>query len=331
MSLFLEEVKQQSRAIQETLDYAQSSVLQSDRPFLITGMGSSLCASEILASYLTEGNISAKSVDNSELLYFYPESYFKNHQVIAISQSGESFEVKKLCKLDKDITGITNSPNSYLSNHSNPVFFTKAGEEKAIASSKSFTTTVALLLKLGAEILSDRTMSEDLQRIKPVITDLLKGSKLIQQKIGSFLDVHKPIILLGRGPSVSVARQGALTLKETARMFAEGMSAPAFRHGPYELIAEELQSIFFNPKGRLYKQNQAYVLELAENGAKVLYISDHSLEHPNVLSITVDSINEYCSTIIHSLIIQLAAIELSYQKGLVAGEAKFLNKVTSKQ
>jgi glucosamine--fructose-6-phosphate aminotransferase (isomerizing) len=87
------------------------------------------------------------------------------------------------------------------------------------------------------------------------------------------------------------------------------MSAPQFRHGPFEIIKEDLQTVFFNPKGITYDINRKYVLEMAQLGATVLYVSDEALEHKNISSVVIPSINEFVSVIPYSLVIQLAAVE----------------------
>ena len=330
MSLFFEEVCQQPKAIRDTIKHNQESCLKSSKPFLITGMGSSLAASELFASYLNLNNLKATAIDNSEILQYVKQELIDQHELIIVSQSGESYEAKQLATLISSVTAITNSPNSSLVQLSERAFFTYAGKESAIASSKSFTTTIALMLML-AEKLTGNKIKEDLLRSADAVENMLKHSESIKNLVGKWINPTKPLILLGRGPSVITARQASLTLKETARIFAEGMSFPQFRHGPFELLEEKPQIIFFNPKGITYEISKTYVEEIADRGAKVLYIADEKLEHSNIKSIEVDSVSEYVSVIPFSLVIQLAAIALSEKRGLVAGEAKVITKITDKQ
>ncbi|MEQ6388082.1 SIS domain-containing protein [Bacillaceae bacterium S4-13-58] len=330
MTKFWEEVNEQPFAIRKTIEENQHCEMHLSKPLLLTGMGSSLIASELLVSYLGSYGISISVIDNSELLYYYPDSFFDQHHLMITSQSGESYEAKELAKR-YPVSSITNTPGSSLDKESINVYYTVAGKEEAIASSKSFTTTVSLMLLLGSKLVG-KNLTGDLERVADVLEQNLTHAAEIQDKIGEFIDPTHPLILLGRGPAMSTARQGSLTLKETARIYAEGMSAPAFRHGPFELLEEDLQVIFFNPKGVTNKMNQQYVSELLKHGAKVLYVSDEPIaEHENVQSIVIDSVNEYCSVIPHSFIIQLAAIELSKRRGLTAGEAKVITKVTGKE
>lgn len=330
MSQFLKEVLEQSNAIRETVRMNRNVKLESNgKPFLFTGMGSSLAASELLVSYLHSNGVVANAVDTSELLHYHKE-LLRMHQLVVVSQSGESVEAKELISLYKDAQGITNTKDSFLANHVQNVFFTYAGEEKAIASSKSFTATAALMLLLGA-LSVNRDMSTDLLEAADILQEELKNAAEYQKEIANFLNPEKPLILLGRGPSVFTAKQGALTLKETARMFTEAMSAAQFRHGPFELLKEEPQVIFFNPYGITYDLNRNYVLEMADLGAKVLYVSDEPLIHDHVKSFMIRSVNEFVSVIPYTLITQLAAVELSGKRGLTAGEAQLISKVTRRQ
>lgn len=330
MSKFFAEVKQQPEAIRATIRHNATSELKLDKPLLLTGMGSSLAASELLVLYLNQKGIPALAIDNSELLYHYPDSFIAQHQLLIVSQSGESFEARKLAERYPDAWAITNSPDGSLAKLAGRVLFTHAGKEEAIASSKSFTTTAALMLLLGSRI-AGGDLSEELYQAAEIIERRLANEEGYRARIRAFLDPEKPMVMLGRGPSIYTSRQGSLTLKETARIFAEAASAPQFRHGPFELIKENLQAVFFNPKGSTYEINRKYVMEMAELGAKVLYISDEPLEHERVESIVIPSVNEYVSPIPYSLIIQLAAVELSAARGLVAGEAQIISKVTGKE
>ncbi|MEK5166931.1 SIS domain-containing protein [Paenibacillus sp. FSL R5-0527] len=330
MSQFFNEVKQQPEAIRETIRNHVSVSAAGDKPLLLTGMGSSLAASELLVSYLNLHGIQASAIDNSELIYYYPDSFLDKHQLYIVSQSGESFEAKELAKRYPSASAITNSPDGSLAGLAREVLLTHAGKEIAIASSKSFTTTAALMLLLGSKM-TGNDLTDSLYRAADVIEEHLNREEEYRKRIVDFINPEKPLVLLGRGPSVYTARQGSLTLKETARIFAEAASAPQFRHGPFELIKENLQAIFFNPKGATFETNKKYVLEMAELGAKVLYVSDEELGHERVMSLAIPSVHEYVSPIPYSLVIQLAAIELSAKRGLVAGEAEIITKVTGKE
>ncbi|WP_334071969.1 MULTISPECIES: SIS domain-containing protein [Paenibacillus] len=330
MSQFFNEVKQQPEAIRETIRNNASFSAAGEKPLLLTGMGSSLAASELLVSYLNLHGIQASAIDNSEILYYYPDSFLDKYQLYIVSQSGESFEAKELARRYPSASAITNSPDGSLAGLAREVLLTHAGKEKAIASSKSFTTTASLMLLMGAKM-AGNDLTDSLYQAADVIEEHLKREDEYRKLLVDFINPEKPLVLLGRGPSVYTARQGSLTLKETSRMFAEAASAPQFRHGPFELIKENLQAIFFNPKGTTYDINKKYVLEMAELGAKVLYVSDEGLRHERVMSLEIPSVHEYVSPIPYSLVIQLAAIELSAKRGLVAGEAEIITKVTGKE
>jgi glutamine---fructose-6-phosphate transaminase (isomerizing) len=330
MSKFFEEVKQQPNVIRETIRLNEDVILHPIKPLLFTGMGSSLVASELLVSYLNHFGIQGSAIDNSELLYYYSEEFLDKHQVFVISQSGESYEAIELSNRYPDITAITNTEGSTLARQASRVLYTYAEKEDAIASSKSFTTTAALMLLVGSKIAGE-AIGADLYKAADILAVHLSRASEYQKQIGEFINPNHPLVLLGRGPSIYTAKQGSLTLKETARMYVEALSAPQFRHGPFELIKEDLQAIFFNPKGITYEINRKYVLEMAGLGAKVLYVSDEALKHENISSIVIPSINEFVSVIPYSLVIQLAAVELSRQRGLVAGEAVLISKVTRKE
>ena len=328
MSKFYTEVQQQPEALRQTLRHNHNSAFATEKPLLFTGMGSSLAASELLVSYLNYSGVRASAIDNSELLYYYDKRFLDQHQVVVVSQSGESYEAKELASRYSGTWAVTNTPDSSLAKLAGNVYLTHAGKEEAIASSKSFTTTAALLLQLGSRMVG-QDLTDELLRAAGVIESVLPQAEAYRKQIGDFLDPLRPLMLLGRGPSVYTARQA--TLKETARIFAEAASGPQFRHGPFELLKEGVQAVFFNPKGETYDINRNYVLEMTSLGAKVVYVSDEPIDHPSVLSFALPSVQEYASPIVYSLIVQLAAVELSARRGLVAGEAQIITKITGKE
>jgi len=332
MSQFYKEVLQQPEAIRNTVRSSGDLGVKAVKPLLFTGMGSSLAASELLVSYLNNRGIQASAVDNSELLYYGAPEWLESMELFITSQSGESYEAKELAKRQPSFTAITNTQGSSLAEKAGNVIYTHAGKEEAIASSKSFTTTAALLLLLGSQLTGEEeAMRANLLAAADVLEGEFAKIEEYRARIGKFVDVNHPLILLGRGPSLITAKQGALTLKETARLYTEAQSGPQFRHGPFELLKENLQAVFFNPKGVTYSINRSYVLEMAELGARVLYVSDEPLEHANIVNIVIPSVEESVSVIPYSLVTQLAAVELSEQKGLVAGQASIISKVTGKE
>ncbi|MGI2329103.1 SIS domain-containing protein [Planococcus sp. YIM B11945] len=332
MSLFYQEVLEQPKAIKDTIKENSNTELSidSDKPILFSGMGSSLAASQLAALYLNSFGGKAQAIDSSELLH-YQMDMLKNYNVFLSSQSGESVETKEIANQFKKAQAITNSPGSSISTAASAVYYTKATPEKAIASSKSFTTTVALMLYLAAKEIGRSLENEILQAADIIEEVLATRFEEIGAILSETIDPNWPLLLIGRGPSVITADQGGLTLKETSRIFSESLSSAQFRHGPLELLKEKFQCILFNPYGKTYELNKEMAKEIAGHGGKVIYVSDEPLVEKNIVSIPINSVHEFVSPIIYSCVVQIAAIKLCEKKGLVAGEASLISKVTGKQ
>lgn len=332
MSLFHEEVLEQPKAIKDTIEGNLKVELSIDegKPLLLSGMGSSLAASQLAALYINSFGGMAQAVDSSELLH-YQLNMLDHYNVLLSSQSGESVETKEIANKYKDVKAFTNSPGSSIATMASETYFTKATPEQAIASSKSFTTAVALMLYLSSKKFGEPLEDEILKAADVIDEVLSERFDEIGEAISRTIDPNLPLLLLGRGPSVITAEQGGLTLKETARIFSESLSSAQFRHGPYELLKENFQCFLFNPYGKTFELNREMAREIASHGGKVIYVSDEALEDANIESIVLNSIDEFISPMIYSCVIQIAAIRLCEKKGLIAGEASLISKVTGKQ
>lgn len=333
MNVYLKEVYEQPTAIQITLEANKDQcIIHVDRnkPFLFTGMGSSLAAGQLVSLYLNSHGTVAASVDNSELLH-YQTDILDQYNVVVISQSGESIEAIKLIERYPYVIGVTNTPGSSLALRAKEVFYTCAGKEEAITATKTFTTTAALLLQLASKTVQ-KNMEPSIFQVTKIMEKVLQERSSIGSKTAKFLNVQRPLMFLGRGPSVTTADLSSLLFKEGARVFTESLSLAQFRHGPFELLADEgFQCFFFNPFGKTFEINHKFAEEIADHGGKVVYISDQELIHPNVLSIQLESINEFVSPVVYAIVPQLAIAEISRQKGLVIGQAELLSKVTVKE
>jgi glucosamine--fructose-6-phosphate aminotransferase (isomerizing) len=326
-------VLEQPKAIKDTINgnLETELAIDPDKPILLSGMGSSLAASQLAALYINSFGGMAQAIDSSELLH-YQMGMLDHYNVFLGSQSGESIETKEIVNRHKDVKAFTNTPESSVASMASETYFTKATPERAIASSKSFTTTVALMLYLSSKKFGE-PLGEELLQAADVIDEVLaERFEEIGDAISRTIDPTLPLLLIGRGPSVVTAEQGGLTLKETARIFSESLSSAQFRHGPFELLKEKFQCFLFNPYGKTFELNREMAKEIASHGGKVVYVSDEALDDDeNIESIVLNSIDEFISPMIYSCVVQIAAIKLCEKKGLVAGEASLISKVTEKQ
>ena len=167
---------------------------------------------------------------------------------LAVSQSGRSDDLVELTRSARGSGALTvalvNAVDSPLAEASDIVLPMAAGPEISVAATKTFIASLAALLRLVALWAEDRAMEAALERLPERLSraaDLDWSAAL-----DSFADATS-LVTIGRGPTLSVAREAALKLKETCNMHAEAFSGAEFLHGPVTLVADEYPILLFAP------------------------------------------------------------------------------------
>jgi glucosamine--fructose-6-phosphate aminotransferase (isomerizing) len=252
----LREIHEQPKVVAETLQDGfrrARSIVKELKPSEIsmvyfTGSGTSYHAC-LAANYAlsTLTRISSTSLPASEFSSWVRQSQRAGTVVVAVSQSGESVDVLGAAKSARvaamHTIGITNSAGSSLTGQTEFQLLAKAGEEKAVTATKSFTATLAAAYAFVLEfasVVAPSTRAEVLERSLREVSgqmqltmDISEGqSKALSSK---FAD-KQLYFILGSGPNFPSALEGALKLKETCNLFAEGFATREFLHGPMQLV-----------------------------------------------------------------------------------------------
>ena len=240
---YLRDILDQPRALSATLEQLEiplelatfATQLRDGkiRRVLLTGMGASFHALHPLFLRLNKCLYTALAVETSELVHSL-ESWFEPHTlIIAVSQSGQSAEVVRLIEENRGraaLVGVTNAAGSPLALAANALILTKAGEESSV-SCKTYLTVLMALHLLGGFLCGcelNRTRDE-LTQIIPAVAGYLRGWKDHVFEMAQELEQVRHIFLLGRGSSLAAAGEGALIVKESVRLYAEGMSSAGRR------------------------------------------------------------------------------------------------------
>src|SRR3989338_5330284 len=194
----------------------------------------------------------------SEFRYRHP-IMDKDSLVIAISQSGETADtiaaMKEAKKYGVKTLAICNVMGSSITRISDGVIYTRAGPEIGVASTKAFTTQLAVLYLFTIMISKLRRTSNEKQ-----IKDMINGIRKMPLQLQSVLDEDDEIlkcaelyynklnsIYLGRGVNFPIALEGALKLKEVSYIHAEGYPAAEMKHGPIALIDKNMPVVLVAP------------------------------------------------------------------------------------
>lgn len=205
--------------------------------------------------------------------------------VIVISQSGETADTLAALRESKNrgarVIAVTNVVGSSVSREADDVFYTWAGPEIAVASTKAYITqlismyTIALYLgRLNGNIKEDvyRAVKDELLNL-PEKAEAILADKTEIQKFAARNYHHKDVFFIGRGLDYALSLEGSLKLKEIAYVHSEAYAAGELKHGPIALIEEGTPVIALATQENLFEKTLSNIKEVKSRGAKVLAIA----------------------------------------------------------
>ncbi len=210
---------------------------------------------------------------------------------LAISQSGETADtlaaLKEAKRLGATATCICNVMESTIARESAGVFYTHAGPEIGVASTKAFTTQLVALtlmaIGLGRKrgVLTaeqGRHLLEEMRRIPLLVEGLVQDESAYQNLARRYAQA-KSFLFLGRGVNFPIALEGALKLKEISYIHAEGYAAGEMKHGPIALIDEQMPVVVVATKGKNYEKVFSNLEETRARGGKVIAVATEGDTH----------------------------------------------------
>ncbi len=206
--------------------------------------------------------------------------------VIAVSQSGETIDTLMAAKEAKargaKVLAIANVNGSAIPRMADASFYTHAGPEIGVASTKCFITQLANLLMFSIWLGRRRGAIDDAQaselveglaRIPQVISERLRITHLtISDIVRDFADA-RDVLFLGRGLSYPMALEGALKLKEISYVHAEGYAAGEMKHGPIALLDSRVPVIVLMPKDKHYERVSSNLQEARAREARIIGVT----------------------------------------------------------
>jgi len=189
---------------------------------------------------------------------------------LAISQSGRSTDLIATAQMARSAGAITaaivNNMDSPLARTCEYALSMEAGPELSVAASKSFVASLAALLRLTAEWTDDVRMREALARLPARLASAidLDWSAALPR-----LARAQSAITIGRGPTLAIAREAALKLKEACNIHAEAFSSAEFQHGPISLVEQTYPILVFAPTDEALESTETLLVGLSGKGAAV--------------------------------------------------------------
>ena len=272
----------------------------------------------------------------------YSDNFVDEHSlVILVSQSGETADTLAVLRDSKakgaKILAVTNVVGSSISREADEVFYTWAGPEIAVASTKAYTTQITSLYMIALNFALEKgtiTKEEYLETIKKMkklpekiqnVIDNQDKIKEIAEKIVS----KEHVFFLGRGVDYSLAMEGSLKLKEVSYIHSEAFAAGELKHGTIALIEEGTPVISVATQEKLFEKMVSNMQEVKARGAFVASIAQEhnkSVEKVSDEVIYIPNCDDMLVPIVAVVPMQLLAYYVSTMKGLDVDKPRNLAK-----
>ena len=205
--------------------------------------------------------------------------------VVAVSQSGETLDtmeaIREAKKKGAQVFAISNVVEASIPRLADYAFYTHAGPEIGVASTKAFTTQLVAIALL-AIYLGRRTGTLSKERARVLLAELVALPNKMRDIVESGAQIQaiarrygnaKGFLFLGRGSQFPIALEGALKLKEISYIHAEGYAAGEMKHGPIALIDEHLPVVVLVPRGPSYEKTVSNLAEVRARQGKVIAVA----------------------------------------------------------
>jgi glucosamine--fructose-6-phosphate aminotransferase (isomerizing) len=350
------EIHEQPRAVADTLEGVIDAGVDVDGLFgdgardtfrdldgvLILASGTSYYAGSV-AKYWIESI--ARIPCNVELghEYRYRESIPNPRQlVVTISQSGETLDTMEAIKRAKELghertLSICNVRESAIPRASRFVFYTRAGAEIGVASTKAFTTQLVSLFTLTLAIAkargrldsnSEPAMLAQLRFVPGSIQHALNLEAQIRAWAERFAE-RDHALFLGRGIHYPIALEGALKLKEISYIHAEAYPAGELKHGPLALVDSQMPVVVIAPNDSLLEKVKSNMQEVRARGGELYIFTDldsHFSESTGVNVIRAPRHAGLLSPVVHAIPVQLLAYHTALKRGTDVDKPRNLAK-----
>lgn len=342
MALMLDEIYEQPQAVASAVEHEYGTVasLVTDlrdrniRHVMIAARGTSDHAATY-AKYLLEivCGVPVALAAPSVFTLYDASVDLSGYLVLGISQSGQATDVVQTLSsaraagaLTASITNVSGSPITQVSDH---VMLCHAGEERAVAATKTYTTALALVALLAGQWANHRGLLDAIEMVPDQMRAVLSLDDTIARSVERYRYITECAVL-ARGLNQPTALEAALKMMETSYLVAKSYSGADFLHGPIAMISDGFPCFLFVPDGRALPSMLELALKLHERSAEMVIFSRSS----EVLSMAKTAIelpievDELLSPLIYIVPGQLWACHLSRARGQNPDRPRGLSKVT---
>lgn len=265
----------------------------------------------------------------------------ENDLVIVISQSGETADSLAALRLAKKMNiktlGIVNVVGSSIAREANYVFYTLAGPEIAVATTKAYSAQLiaiyALAIQLGKyrEIIDENrytSLIEEMETLPEKMERVLSDKERIQWFASKYANAQD-MYFIGRGIDYAVSLEGSLKMKEISYVHSEAYAAGEIKHGPISLIEDGTLVIGICTDKKLFEKTRSNMVEVKSRGAYLIGLTsygNYSIEDTADFTVYIPQTDPYFTTSLAIIPLQLLGYYLSVAKGLNVDKPRNLAK-----
>jgi len=266
--------------------------------------------------------------------YYQQPPKLRNALVVGISQSGQSPDIVSVLQEGKrqgNLTlAITNAPDSPLAQEAEYLLEIKAGPERAVAATKTYTTELMAIAMLSSALSGDSTRWDELKQVAGWVNEVLALDEAIQLATQRYRYMQNCVVL-GRGYNYATAFEWALKLKELTYIEAEPYSSADFRHGPVAMVAQGFPVMAIAPDGKVLNSMLDLLTHLKKDLlAELVVISNtnRALSMAQTQFAIPSDMPEWLSPLVAIVPAQLFAYHLTLARGLDPNQPRTIHKVT---
>ena len=279
----------------------------------------------------------------SEFMYSDPVIDEKT-LVIAVSQSGETIDTLEAVKYAKNrgakCLAIINVKGSSIARESDYVLYTNAGPEIAVASTKAYTTQLAVFYLIVARMAHSRGVFDDAQT-QSFVRELQRTPEVMKKVLERRRDIHvvakkvlgaKDLFMIGRGLDYSILLEGSLKLKEVSYIHSEAYASGELKHGPIALITQDTPVVATVTQEKLMSKELSNIKEVKSRGADVVVFIKESIAGDLAKEyeiFTLPDMRDEFMVLPASVALQLLAYYVSSDKGFDVDKPRNLAKVVT--
>lgn len=337
----LAEIEQQPSVLERTLKqeapritrFAESLKKRGIRLIVLVARGSSDNAA-LFGRYLLEisTGIPVSLAAPAVHTLYHTKMDMRDALVIGISQSGEGADINIVLENSKrsgaTTLAITNEADSEMARIADETFLIRAGRERSVAATKTYTGQLLMFHMLAAALSSNKQFAE-VERL-PELASLSLGLRpQIEETVERYAFMNHCVVV-GRGLIYANVYEFAIKLMETCYVVAERFSSADFLHGPIAMIERDFPAFLFAPPGKTLAGMKDLLGKLTKLKAETIVISseDSVLKSATRTMKIPERISEMLSPIPYIIPAQLFAALLADAKGLSPDSPRSLAKVT---